>query len=152
MSRAFVKEDIDPPERSGRVRSASGLPPGALNYITARGAKRLRAELDDLRNSKSEPARIAELEDILASVTIVEVPNESSNSVSFGAAVTIADARGNNQTYRIVGVNELEFEPNAVSWISPIGRILLAAELGDRVILPDLGSVKLVQVEYPVDA
>ncbi|MGZ4983476.1 MAG: GreA/GreB family elongation factor, partial [Chthoniobacterales bacterium] len=113
---------------------------------------RLRAELDDLRNSKSEPARIAELEDILASVTIVEVPNESSSSVSFGAAVTIADAHGNNQTYRIVGVNELEFEPNAISWISPIGRILLAAELGDRVILPGLGSVKLVQVEYPVDA
>ncbi|MGZ5553101.1 MAG: GreA/GreB family elongation factor, partial [Chthoniobacterales bacterium] len=127
MSRAFVKEDIDPPERSGRVRSASGLPPGALNYITARGAKRLRAELDDLRNSKSEPARIAELEDILESVTIVDVPNESSSSVSFGAAVTIADAHGNNQTYRIVGANELEFEPNAISWISPIGRILLAA-------------------------
>src|SRR5205814_5816772 len=37
MSRAFVKEDVDPPERSGRKRSASGLPPGATNYITARG-------------------------------------------------------------------------------------------------------------------
>ena len=45
MSRAFVKEDVDPPERSGRKRSASGLPPGATNYITARGAKRLREEL-----------------------------------------------------------------------------------------------------------
>jgi hypothetical protein len=45
MSRAFVKEDVDLPERSGRKRSASGLPPGATNYITARGAKRLRDEL-----------------------------------------------------------------------------------------------------------
>ena len=44
MSRAFVKEDVDLPERSGRKRSASGLPPGATNYITARGAKRLRDE------------------------------------------------------------------------------------------------------------
>jgi hypothetical protein len=35
MSRAFIKEDVDPPERSGRKRSASGLPPGATNYITA---------------------------------------------------------------------------------------------------------------------
>jgi hypothetical protein len=38
MSRAFVKEDVDLPERSGRKRSASGLPPGATNYISARGA------------------------------------------------------------------------------------------------------------------
>jgi hypothetical protein len=45
MSRAFVKEDVDLPERSGRKRSALGLPPGATNYITARGPKRLRDEL-----------------------------------------------------------------------------------------------------------
>jgi hypothetical protein len=45
MSKAFVKEDIDLPERSGRKRSASGLPPGGINYITARGAKRLPDEL-----------------------------------------------------------------------------------------------------------
>src|SRR5881398_655482 len=49
MSRAFIKEDVDPPERSGRKRSASGLPPGATNYITARGAKRLHDQLKELR-------------------------------------------------------------------------------------------------------
>jgi hypothetical protein len=31
------KEDVGSPERSGRRRSVSGLPPGATNYITARG-------------------------------------------------------------------------------------------------------------------
>jgi hypothetical protein len=40
MTRAFVKEDGDPAERNKRKRSPSGLPPGAANYITARGAKR----------------------------------------------------------------------------------------------------------------
>ena len=54
MSRAFVKEDVDPPERSGRKRSASGLPPGATNYITAHGAKRLREELNKLRAANAE--------------------------------------------------------------------------------------------------
>ena len=44
-----MKEDVDLPERSGRKRSASGLPPGAINYISARGAKRLRDELEKLR-------------------------------------------------------------------------------------------------------
>ncbi len=149
MSRAFVKEDVDPPERSGRVRSASGLPPGATNYITAGGAKRLRAELDGLRTSGADAGRMAELEGILAAVTIVELPNESSNSISFGAAVTIEDTNGRKQTYRIVGVNELDFTPDGVSWVSPIGRALLVAERGHRVTLPDIGQVKIVKVEYP---
>ena len=68
MSRAFVKEDVDPPERSGRKRSASGLPLGATNYITARGAKRLRDDLQKLRASNADSERIIELENILASV------------------------------------------------------------------------------------
>ena len=61
MSRAFVKEDVDLPERSGRKRSASGLPPGATNYITARGAKRLRDELQKLRAANANSERIIEL-------------------------------------------------------------------------------------------
>ena len=31
MSRAFIREDVDLPEHSGRKRSASGLPPGATS-------------------------------------------------------------------------------------------------------------------------
>jgi hypothetical protein len=69
MSRAFVKEDVDLPERSGRKRSASGLPPGgATNYVTARGAKRLRDELEKLRAEKANSERVTELEQALASV------------------------------------------------------------------------------------
>ena len=61
MSGAFVKEDADLPERSGRKRSASGLRPGATNYITARGAKRLRDELQKLRAANGNSERIIEL-------------------------------------------------------------------------------------------
>lgn len=52
-----MKEGVNLPERSGRKRSASRLALGATNYITARGAKRLRAELRTLRaaNANSEP-------------------------------------------------------------------------------------------------
>jgi hypothetical protein len=58
MSRAFVKEDVDLPGRSGRKRSASGLPPGATNYITAPGAKRLRDELQKLRAANANSERL----------------------------------------------------------------------------------------------
>src|SRR6267378_3295858 len=98
MSRAFVKEDVDPPERSGRKRSASGLPPGATNYITAHGAKRLRDELQKLRAANADTKRVAELEQILTSIRVVDPPDSASNSVGFGATVTVRDKKGRTET------------------------------------------------------
>lgn len=147
MSRAFVKEDVDPPERSGRKRSPSGLPPGAANYITARGAKRLREELQKLRAANAGSERIIELEHILASVQVVDPPDAPSNSVTFGATVTVQDKQGATKTFTIVGVDELNFEPHGVSWISPVGKALLAADLGDWVTLEDGRSAKIVKID-----
>jgi transcription elongation factor GreB len=145
VSRAFVKEDVDPPERSGRKRSASGLPPGAINYITARGAKRLRDELE-----KGEPAaeRATELQQILASVQVIDPPDESSKGISFGATVTLKDKEGVSQTFTIVGIDELDLEADAVSWISPTGKALLNAKIGDWIALDDGRSAKIEKVEY----
>jgi transcription elongation factor GreB len=147
VSRAFVKEDVDLPERSGRKRSASGLPPGATNYITARGAKRLRDELQKLRAANAVNDRIIELEQILASVHIVDPPDAPSNSVTFGATVTVKDKKGATETFTIVGVDELDFERHAVSWISPIGKALLNADMGDWITLEDGRSAKIVKIE-----
>jgi transcription elongation factor GreB len=151
MSRAFVKEDVDPPERSGRKRSASGLPPGATNYITARGAKRLRDELQKLRAANADGERIIELEHILASVHVVDPPDPASNSVSFGATVTVKDERGLTEAYTIVGVDELDLEPDAVSWISTIGKALLAGDMGGLIRLADGRTAKIVKIERKND-
>jgi transcription elongation GreA/GreB family factor len=147
MSRAFVREDVDPPERSGRKRAASGLPPGAVNYITARGAARLRDELTKLRDAGKNAERIADLDRILGSVKIVDPPDAQSKSVSFGATVTVRDEEGKTETYTVVGVDELDFYAHAVSWISPIGKALLASELGDRVTLDDGRTAKIVEIQ-----
>lgn len=151
MSRAFIKEDVDPPERSGRKRSASGLPPGATNYITARGAKRLRDELQKLRVANAGSERIIELDHILASVHVVDPPDPASNSVGFGATVTVKDKKGLAETYTVVGVDELDLEPDAVSWISPIGKALLAADMGDSIRLADGRTAKIVKIERKND-
>lgn len=146
MSRAFIREDVDPPERSGRKRAASGLPPGAVNYMTARGAAQWQDELTRLRTAGDDAERIAEIEGILGSIKVVDPPDAQSQSVAFGATVTVSDAEGKSETYTIVGVDELEFEPDAVSWISPLGKALLAADLGDRITLEDGRSVKIVKI------
>jgi transcription elongation factor GreB len=146
MSRAFVKEDVDLPERSGRKRSASGLPPGATNYITARGAKRLRNELNKLRAANTSSERIIELKQILASGHVVDPSDAPSNSVTFGATVTVKDKKGATETFTVVGVDELNFEPDAISWISPLGKALLAADMGDWIKLDDGRSAKIVKI------
>ncbi|MEO5722070.1 MAG: GreA/GreB family elongation factor [Chthoniobacterales bacterium] len=153
MSKAFTKEDVDPPERSGRVRSSSGLPPGAVNYITARGARRLREELATLTkgNAGDAVARCDELQRLLATVTVVEPASELPESITFGAAVTVRDAAGDLETFRIVGVDEMAFALHAVSWISPLGKILLAAEMGDRVTLDDGRLATICRVDHPED-
>ena len=147
MSRAFVKEDVDLPERSGRKRSASGLPPGATNYITARGAKHLREELQKLRVANAVSERVTELEQIVASIHVVDPPDPASNSVGFGATVTVKDKEGRTETYTVVGVDELDLEPDAVSWISPIGKALLATDMGDSIRLADGRTAKIVKIE-----
>src|SRR3954466_8913073 len=135
MSRAFVREDVDLPERSGRVRSASGLPPGATNYITARGAQRLKDEIARLRKEHGHPEQADELNEVLKSVTVVPPPDSGSDDVIFGSTVTVEEAEGKLSTSTIVGVDELSFEPDGVSWISPLGKALLAVRLGERVIV-----------------
>src|SRR6188472_1375462 len=111
MSRAFVKEDVDPPERSGRVRAASGLPPGATNYMTAPGAQMLRRRLEQAHDD----ATGAELFRVLDSATVVE-PTEDANQIAFGARVTVRSAAGEERRFHIVGIDELELFPDAVSW------------------------------------
>ena len=53
--------------------------------------------------------------------------------VFFGATVTYVDARDQERTIRIVGVDETRSERGEVSWISPVARALLKAEEGDIV-------------------
>jgi len=147
MSRAFIKEDVDLPERSGRKRSASGLPPGATNYITPRGAKRLRDELQKLRAANAASERVTELEQILASVHVVDPPSAPPNSVTFGATVTVQDKKGATETFTIVGVDEVDFEGYAVSWISPLDKALLNAEMGDSITIGVGRTTKIVKIE-----
>src|ERR1043166_4996472 len=85
---------------------------------------------------------------ILASIHVVDPPDAPSNSVAFGATVTVKDKKGATETFTIVGVDELDFEQTAVSWISPLGKALLAADMGDWIKLDDGRSAKIVKIEF----
>ena len=137
MSRAFIKEDVETFVRSPRRKSATGLPPGALNYLTADGAQELRARLTRLESAADrDEATISHLEHVLASATIVD-PQTSWDEVLFGTAVTLQTATGELERYRIVGVDEVHLQPGNVSWVSAVGKTLLGAQRGQRVKFAD---------------
>ena len=107
----------------------------------------MQAELAALCAAGDKSERITELKQILGSVKIVEPPEGPSKSVFFGATVTLRDPHDKTETHTIVGVDELDSEPDAVSWILPLGKALLASQLGNRVTLEDGRTVKIVKIE-----
>jgi transcription elongation GreA/GreB family factor len=62
--------------------------------------------------------------------------------------VTVQDKKGETETFTIVGVDELDALRDAVSWISPVGKALLNADMGDWITLEDGRSAKIVKIEF----
>jgi transcription elongation factor GreB len=89
------------------------------------GKKRLR-EID---------RRIRFLQKRMDIAEIVNPEKQSGEKVLFGATVTIEDEDGNTRVYKIVGIDETDAKLGKISWISPIGRALLQAKVGDAVLV-----------------
>lgn len=168
MSRAFVRESDDRPELP-IARQPSPLPPGAKNYFTPGGAARLREELQRLVEvdrpnlaSSSDPEakrqvlaldqRIQQLEESLQSAEVVQPPAAAlADVVRFGSTVTVRRAKGEEDTYRIVGVDEIDLERSWVSWASPIAKALLNGRVGQRIRFKYPSGeeqLEIVKIEY----
>ncbi len=133
MSKAFTLESDDLPERPAPPRPTSTLPPGVRNYITPSGAKRLQDELDDLVKTGSTTPRLAALQQILQTIEIAPPPAPPWDQVRFGATVKIRDSSGEDETFRIVGVDETDVDRDWISWLSPVARALMNARVGEKV-------------------
>jgi transcription elongation factor GreB len=68
------------------------------------------------------------------------------DQVFFGATVTYANARGEEHTVTIVGVDEADLAEHRVSWISPIARALLKARERDVVELRTPAGADTIEV------
>lgn len=126
------------------MRPLPTLPAGVKNYITREGADGLRAEVVKLDEERSRAAvakdrvqvsnldqRIARVEEILRSVTVVEPA--AAEEVRFGANVTVKYPSGDVEVFRVVGVNEIDLERNFISWQSPLAKALMNSKAGDIV-------------------
>jgi len=107
------------------------------------GKKRLR-EIDRRIRFLTKRLDIAEVADPSL--------HHGSDQIFFGATVTYVNARGEQRTVTIKGVDESDSLAGEVSWISPIARALLKAREGDEVKLATPGgveSIEVLEVRYP---
>ncbi|MBQ9521780.1 MAG: transcription elongation factor GreA [Oscillospiraceae bacterium] len=110
------------------------------------------SEYDEAKNEQGKLySRIAELEEILQHVVIVDESAAPSNVVTIGSVVTVADASGNKMPpYKIVGSQESDPMHGIISEDSPFGKAFLGRQEGDTVTVEaPRGNIvyKLVKIE-----
>ena len=109
------------------------------------GKKRLR-EIDRRLRFLGKRLDIAEVVD-----PALARDEDIADQVFFGATVTYANQKGDENTITIVGIDEVDLKRNHISWISPIARSLLKSHPGDTVMLRAPGGaeeLEVIEVRY----
>ncbi len=154
MNKAFTKEDdaVDP----GLPDEPWPLPPGAINYMTPRGARALRLELAERQGAlgtTTDPAarrevqrRIRAIERRFREGEVVDPQQQPPDRVVFGTRVRTRDADEVEQAYEIVGVDEAQPAQGRVSWQSAIARALVGRSVGDVVTVRAPGGERELEI------
>ncbi len=134
---------VERPEVVSVVSWAAGNGDRSENGDYIYGKRRLR-EID---------RRIRFLSKRLENAVVVDPRDrEATDRVYFGATVTVLDAvTGDTASYSLVGIDEADPGRGRISWISPLARALLKAELGDSVRFQAPGGwreLEIVEVVY----
>jgi transcription elongation factor GreA len=97
-------------------------------------------------------ARVLELEDTLARAQVIDVLSMASDSVKFGATVTVVDEDTEEEIrYQIVGDFESDASNGKLSISSPVARALMGKKVGDstEVATPGGGRYfEILKIEY----
>ena len=75
--------------------------------------------------------------------------------VYFGARVTYYREDDSIVTVHLVDVDEADFDAGKINWLSPVGKALMKAAVGDEVkVITDNGAelIEVLKIEYPLDA
>lgn len=85
------------------------------------------------RRLRQIDSRIRFLTKRLESSEVIDPSKNPSEQVFFGATVTVRDEEGEEKSYSIVGIDEIDLGRNRISWVSPLALALLKKEVGDIV-------------------
>jgi len=129
--------NVERPDVTRVVSWAAKLGDRSENADYQYGKKRLR-EID---------RRIRYLTKRIEAAEVVDpATREETDQVFFGATVTYVNRAGEEQTVRIVGLDETDPAHHYVSWISPVARALIKAREGDTVTLHTPGGSEELEI------
>jgi transcription elongation factor GreB len=136
---------VDRPKVVETVSWAAGNGDRSENGDYIYGKRRLR-EID---------RRIRHLKKRLEIAEVVDPTRQKvRDRVFFGARVTFANARDEERTVRIVGVDETAEVPDAIAWVAPVARALMRAQVGDTVEVRTPGGIdrlEVLAIDFPED-
>jgi len=96
--------------------------------------------------------RIAELEEIVSAVEVIDPISIAGDTVKFGATVLLVDEDTDQEaTYQIVGLYEADIKQSKLSVTSPLAKALISKRVGDTVAVPAPGgdrSYEILKISY----
>jgi len=96
--------------------------------------------------------RIAELEEIISSVEVIDPSTITGDQIKFGAHVRVVDEETEKDvTYQIVGVHEADIKDAKLSISSPLAKALIGKKVGDSISVPAPGgdrTYEILSVKY----
>ena len=91
--------------------------------------------------------RIAELEEIVSSVEVIDPSQLSGDHVKFGAHVKVVDEETDREmTYQIVGVHEADIKLARLSISAPLAKALIGKRVGDTISVPAPGGDRTYEI------
>ena len=91
--------------------------------------------------------RIAELEEIVSAVEVIDPSSLSGEHVKFGAHVRLVDEETEREsTYQIVGVHEADIKLARLSISSPLAKALIGKKVGDTISVPAPGGDRSYEI------
>lgn len=147
MSRAFVKEADDLIEDLPE-RPVSAHP----NLVTPAGMRQLREQVKELIALRHKLATSSDMADQqrlkfverdlryfdqrASTALLIDPITQEDKHVHFGSSVEVEDETGATLRYSIVGEDEADITNGKISWVSPLAKALMDAQVGDSVAWP----------------
>jgi transcription elongation factor GreA len=91
--------------------------------------------------------RIAELEEVLGAVEVIDPSSLTGDTIKFGAHVALLDEETEKEaSYQIVGVYEADIKRALLSVSSPLAKSLIGKKKGDTVSVPAPGGDRSYEI------
>jgi len=91
------------------------------------------------------------LADRIATAKIIDLKEQPTDEVRFGATVTLQVGNGKSQKFQIVGVDEADITRGKIAFVAPLARLLMEKKAGEEAVLKLKNGnrvFKIVAIDY----